>query len=94
MDYDAFKQVFIDVLRESRLPTIGFPPNEEVLDLRSTDRTLAVYVEPLDRDIGRPFHVSGKVSFRWSALQAARTRTCEEDLVSQVFGDDARDDET
>lgn len=94
MDYDEFKRAFLDVLRESRLPTIGPPPNEEVLDLRSTDRTLAVYVEPLDRDIGRPFHVSGKVSFRWNALQAARTRTCEEDLVAELLGDQARHEET
>jgi hypothetical protein len=94
MNYDEFKRVFLDVLRESRLPTIGPPPNEEALDLRSTDRRLAVYVEPLDRDIGRPFHVSGKVSFRWSALQTARTLTCEEDLVAQVLGDDAREEET
>lgn len=94
VNYDEFKRVFLDILRESRLSTIGHPPNEEVIDLRSTDRKLAVYVEPLDRDIGRPFHVSGKVAFRWSALQEARTRTSEEDLLAQVLGDDARDGET
>lgn len=94
MNYDEFKQVFLGALRESGLPTIGYPPSEEVLDLRSTDRTLAVYVEPLDHDVGRPFHVSGKVSFRWCALQAARTRTSEEDLVAEILGEDARDEET
>jgi hypothetical protein len=94
VNYDEFKRTFLDALHDSGLPTIGPPPNEETLNLQSTDRMLTVYVEPIDRDIGRPFHVSGAVSFRWSALQAARTGTSEEDLVAQLLGEDARDDET
>jgi hypothetical protein len=94
VDYDEFKRTFLDALRDSGLPTIGPPPNEEILNLRSTARTVTAYVEPLDRDIGRPFHVSATVSFRWSALQAARTGTSEEDLVAELLGEDARDEET
>lgn len=94
MDYNEFKEVFLAVLRTSGLPTMGPPPNEEALDLDSIERKLAVYVEPLDRDIGRPFHVSGKVWFRWTALQQARTRTCEEDAVRELLGDAAADEDT
>ncbi len=95
VDYNEFKRAFLEAVRDSGLPTIGSPPNEETLDLRSMDRTVAVYLEPLDRDIGRPFHVSASASFRWDALQAARTATCEEDLLVELLGrEEARDAET
>lgn len=90
MNYDEFKRAFLDALQESGLPTIGFPPNEETLDLRTTDRTVAVYVEPLDRDMARPFHVSAAISYKWDALQAARTATCEEDVVAELLGESVR----
>ena len=86
VNYDEFKAAFLQSLRESRLPTIGSSPNEEVLDLHSTDRTVTVYVEPIDRDIGGRFHVRGVVSWRWDALQAARTRSTEEDLLTELLG--------
>jgi hypothetical protein len=94
VNYEQFKRTFLDALHESGLPTIGMPPNEEILSLRSTARTLTVYVEPVDRDVGRPFHVSGAISFRWSALQAARTATSEDDLLAELLGEDARSEAT
>lgn len=93
MDYDEFKGAFLRALRESGLPTIGCPPGEETIDLRSLGRTLAVYVEPIDRDMARPFHVSGAISFRWDALQSARA-TNEEDVVAELLGDEAREEPT
>lgn len=52
-----------------------------------------IYVEPLDREIGSPFHVSGAISWRWDALQSARTATTEEDLLTELLGrEDAYDD--
>lgn len=94
MNYDEFKRVFLEVLRESRLPTIGPPPHAETLDLRSMERTVSVYVEPVDRDLARPFHVSGEISYRWDALQVARTTTCEEDAIVELLGDDSREQAT
>lgn len=94
VDYDEFKAAFMFALRESGLPMIGLTP-EEVLGLRSADRTFTVGVEPIDRDIGRPFHVAASISFHWDALQTARTATCEEDLMVELLGrDDAEGIET
>ena len=87
MNYDEFKSAFMFALRESQLPMIGLTP-DEVLGLRSADRTFTVGVEPMDRDIGRPFHVSAAISFRWDAIQTARTATCEEDLMIELLGRD------
>jgi hypothetical protein len=67
---------------------------KETLDLGSTDRVFAVGVEPLDRDIGKPFHVSAAISFRWDALQTARTVTREDDVVTELVGEEARESET
>lgn len=95
MRYDEFKFTFLAALRDSGLLTIGPVPNEEVLDLRTTDRTVAVYVEPVGRDMGATFHTSGKISWRWDALQAARTATTEEDMLTELLGREyARDLET
>jgi hypothetical protein len=88
MNYDDFKATFLEALKDSGLPTMGPQPAGEVLDLRSTERTVTVYVEPIDRDVGRPFHVSGAISWRWDALQAARTATTEEDLLTELLGQD------
>lgn len=95
MHYDEFRSAFLAALRDSGLLTIGPPPNEEVLDLRTTDRTVAVYVEPVGREMSAPFHISGKISWRWDALQEARTATTEEDMLTELLGrEDARGRET
>lgn len=87
-------QVFVDalplvqrVLRRFALPlAASLSSGKETLDLRSTDRTVTVYVEPIARDIGRPFHVSGAISWRWDAFKTARMATREEDLLAELLG--------
>jgi hypothetical protein len=86
MNYDEFKAAFLGALTESGLPAVGMVPAAEILDLRSTDRTVTVYVEPIGREIGEPFHVSGAISWRWDALITARTATREEDVLAELLG--------
>jgi hypothetical protein len=88
VNYDEFKAAFLQALWASGLSTIGRVPAEERLDLGSTDRSLVVYIEPAERGLERPFHVSGVVSWRWDALQTARTTTTEEDLLTGLVGRD------
>src|SRR6266545_5029550 len=95
MDYDEFKSAFLEALRESAVPILGVRPTNESLDLNSMERTVSVYVEPIDRDIGRPFHVAGQISWRWDSVHAARSRSTEEDLLSELLGrEDAHEVET
>jgi hypothetical protein len=50
-----------------------------------------VYVEPIGREVGKPFHVSGAIFWSWDALQTARTATTEDDLLAELLGrEDAR----
>jgi hypothetical protein len=86
VNYDEFKSTFFDALKESRLPVIGIGPGEETLDLRSTRRTMKVYVEPIAAEIARPFHVSGTISWSWDCLLTARTASTEEDLLAELLG--------
>lgn len=90
VNYDEFKSVLMSALRESGLPMIGLTP-EEVLGLHSADRTFTVGVEPMDREIGRPFHIAATISFGWDARQTARTASCEEDLLVELLGREAAD---
>ena len=86
MNYDEFKAAFLQSLHHAGLPTLGPAPHEELLDLRSTSRKITVFVEPVARDVGAPFHIGGRISWSWDSLQSARTATTEEDLLSELLG--------
>ncbi len=85
MTYEEFKQVWSDALRESGLGLIGVDPVHETLDLRAMDRKCESFVEPRPQDV-EPFHVSASLSWQWNALHAARTRTTEEDMLTELLG--------
>lgn len=86
MKYDSFKTLWTHALSDAGLlHSIGRP--EESVDLTNMDRRYVAYA----RDLGGPadqFHVSCKLSWRWPALQSARTSTTEEDMLTQLHGRD------
>ena len=86
VNYDEFKTAFVASLKDSGLPIISDGAVEEILNLRSMDRICTAHVEPVGRQIGAPFHVTGSISWRWGTLQTARTATTEEDLLTELLG--------
>lgn len=87
MTYDEFKQTWIWALQQSSLPIIGPDPVNESLDLRTMDRTGKSFVEPSGlRHEAEPFHATAAVEYRWDALQTARARTTEDDLLHVLHG--------
>lgn len=87
MSYEQFKELWVWSLGEAGLKIAEASPIEETLDLHSTDRHCKSSVA-LPGERGKPFYVSAVLEFRWDALQAARTRSTEEDLVAELFGVD------
>lgn len=87
MDCEAFRDIFLSRTREAHLTLIGLYPREQV-EMRSMDRTFEVQVEGVTRGERGPIHVSASISWRWDALQTARTRTREEDVLRELLGDD------
>lgn len=85
MRYEDFRAAFEDALRESKLKTIGLWA-DETLNLRSLRRSYEVGVLPFGGQDTDPFHVAGKLSFRWDALQTARTNTMDEDVLTELLG--------
>jgi len=84
MDYDTFKSLWNSALDEAGLLySIGRP--DEAVDLSNMDRRYVAYVRDLG-EASKPFHVSCKLSWRWPALQSARTSTTEEDMLTQLHG--------
>jgi hypothetical protein len=86
MTYDELKDAWIAALREAGLRIMGTGPVDESLDLRTMDRTCKAFAEPPGGQRAEPLHVTTALEFRWDALQTARTRTTEEDLVQELLG--------
>jgi hypothetical protein len=85
--YEELKAAWDEALRESRLPAIGGRDGgEERLDLRSMDRSYEVYVEPIGGQHLEPFHVTAALSWRWSSVLTARSRSTEEGLLDELLG--------
>ena len=84
MKYDEFRAAWDHALQASGLPAFGSA--EERLDLRSMERSYKVGVEPVGRQLADPFRVTATLSWRWDALKTARTRSTEEDLLTELHG--------
>ncbi len=84
MRYEDFKATWARTLASSKLGRHGF--SEETLNTTSLDRTYLVRVEPPRGQDARPFHVVAELSWRWTALQSARSATSEGDAVRELLG--------
>lgn len=87
MNYDEFTAAWSHALRESGLRSMSSA--RESLTMRSLDRHYEIYVEPVGGQDAAPFHVTAALSWVWSALDTARMRSTEEDLLHEVLGDQA-----
>jgi hypothetical protein len=87
MNHESFRDAFEAVLRRSRLAVFGVR-GEELLDLHNLDRVHRIAVEPIGGQDAEPFLVTASLSWRWIALQTARTNTTEEDVVTEMIGRD------
>ncbi len=92
LSYEIFKAEWEAALRRSKLQPRPFA--EETLDLGSMSRRYSAYVEALDRQGAEPFYAVARTRWSWDPLLSARTRTTEEDLLSEVLGPGDMDTDT
>ncbi len=83
MRYDEFLRSWRSALAASELPT-GLSEHERI-ELDGMGRTYEVIVEPFGGQRTEPFFVTATLSFNWGALQEARGRTCEEDVMRDLI---------
>ena len=88
MRYDDFKLAWTEALAEAGF--LARLPASERLDLARLSRHYEISVEPLGQD-AKPLFVTAGLSWRWDALQEARTATTEEDMLTSLLGHDAAD---
>jgi hypothetical protein len=93
MDYDEFRRLWHEALARAGLVSVPFRPTETV-DLQHMDRAYKVYMPMSHGNQTGPFHVTVELSWRWSALQSARTATTEEDLLVTLLGEDGYEADT
>ena len=93
MNYEEFKEQFLEAIHSSKLGLMGLNPTE-TLDLRTTNRSFEVHVEPFDSRREGRFYVNAKISWSWDAALTARFLTCEEDVLAEMLGRDKADVDT
>ena len=86
MRYDEFRDRFQDALQDVGLFASYVEKPLETIDLANTSRRWKTYVRPASSRNSEPFHVSGRIAFDWDPFNAARGYTCEEDLLTELFG--------
>jgi hypothetical protein len=90
MNYDQFRAFWHEALDEAKL--LSFPPRPaETIDLGDMARTYRIFVERYRLQRAGPFHVTAELSWRWDALQTARTATREEDVLEELLDQDGYD---
>jgi hypothetical protein len=82
MRYDEFRDRWQAALRTARL-LAHYDRPEETINLTTTARKWRVHLLPRPVE---PFHAGATIGFRWDPLDAARSYTCEEDLLTELFG--------
>ena len=86
MRYDEFRDRLQDCLREAGLFFQHADRPSETIDLVDSDRRWMVYIGRSAPQKADPFFVSAKIGFRWDPFAAARSYTCEEDLLTELLG--------
>ena len=86
MRYDEFRDQFCESLAKAGLFFAGLDRPTETIDLSTTERRLRAFVLRNTSQRAEPFTVSVEIAFRWSPVESARSRTCEEDLLTELHG--------
>jgi hypothetical protein len=89
MDYDQFRALFEEALSAAGLMP-SLPRPQETLSLEWMSRAYKTIVV-LGAQQTRPFHVTATLNWEWSAALAARGVTTEEDLLTELLGQDGYD---
>src|ERR1051326_2374512 len=86
MRYDEFRDRFHDALREVGLFSPYLEKPIETIDIANMSRRWETYIRQSSSRNSEPFQPSGQIAFNWNPFNAARGYTCEEDLLSELFG--------
>jgi hypothetical protein len=85
MRYEEFRDQLQDALLQvGLLDRRPWDPVESI-DLTGTGRHWTTYFHSLSSSL-EPFNVSAKIAFDWDAVNAARSQTTEEDLLTALLG--------
>lgn len=85
MDHDAFRATWLEALAAADL--ITYPDrSEDLVDLRTMERKHSLRVGMGRKQSVEPFFATMLLGWRWSPLDAARTFTSEEDLLTELLG--------
>jgi hypothetical protein len=86
MRYDEFRNQLQDALQTVGLFWGGAGRASETIDVAGMNRRWEYHVWGTAPESTEPFHVSAKIGFEWSPVDAARAFTCEEDLLTELLG--------
>lgn len=82
MRYDEFRDRWLAALRGERVLAYQDRP-EETVNLTTMARRWEVHV--IGQSAG-PFYAAATIGFDWDTFESARSHTCEEDLLTALYG--------
>ncbi len=89
MNYDQFCALWHEILNEAGLLELSSGPRpSETIDLGDMACMYRIFVERYQLQRAGPFHITAELSWRWDALQTARTAIREEDVLEELLGRD------
>ncbi|MCQ3978131.1 MAG: hypothetical protein DPW09_32295 [Anaerolineae bacterium] len=94
MNYEQFRTVWHEALAKAGLMSVPPQKPSEVLDLEGFSRTYKINVGLGMAQPKTSFYVSATFDWCWDALQAARSITREEDVLTELMGREAYDLDT
>jgi hypothetical protein len=86
MQYEEFCNRLQRALQAAGLFSACSDHAVESIDLANSTRSWKLNIWRITSDSAEPFHVSARICFDWHPVDAARTFTCEEDLLTELLG--------
>jgi len=88
MNYDRFKELWTSAFRDADLvePFDEASLANETIILNQMTRCYSMFIGHFIPQPADPFFVSGMLSWKWDALQSARTATSEEAVLIELHG--------
>jgi hypothetical protein len=89
MEYEKLRRIWHEALAQAGLMSMLLQTPLETIDLADLSRSYKINVTLGHRQSEGAFHISASLGWEWNALQATRSRFREEEVLTELMGQQA-----